>query len=111
ACDFFFSSRRRHTRFDCDWSSDVWLFRSPPIAHGRHAREQLVAEIAARFSASSAQIMLAWAIAHDTVPIPKTTDAARMKQNLDRSEERRVGKECRTWWSKKKQKGKTGKDI
>src|SRR5256886_3445670 len=28
ACDlgchlFFFSSRRRHTRFDCDWSSDV----------------------------------------------------------------------------------------
>src|SRR2546430_5734781 len=22
AC-FFFSSRRRHTRFDCDWSSDV----------------------------------------------------------------------------------------
>src|SRR2546430_6297148 len=23
ACLFFFSSRRRHTRFDCDWSSDV----------------------------------------------------------------------------------------
>src|SRR2546430_12631683 len=23
ACFFFFSSRRRHTRFDCDWSSDV----------------------------------------------------------------------------------------
>src|SRR5256886_13526565 len=22
-CRFFFSSRRRHTRFDCDWSSDV----------------------------------------------------------------------------------------
>src|SRR2546430_5816299 len=22
-CNFFFSSRRRHTRFDCDWSSDV----------------------------------------------------------------------------------------
>src|SRR2546430_10576839 len=21
--DLFFSSRRRHTRFDCDWSSDV----------------------------------------------------------------------------------------
>src|SRR2546430_2141638 len=21
--DFFFASRRRHTRFDCDWSSDV----------------------------------------------------------------------------------------
>src|SRR2546430_12467729 len=23
ACRFFVSSRRRHTRFDCDWSSDV----------------------------------------------------------------------------------------
>src|SRR2546430_1079907 len=23
SCVFFFSSRRRHTRFDCDWSSDV----------------------------------------------------------------------------------------
>src|SRR5256886_8881314 len=23
SCWFFFSSRRRHTRFDCDWSSDV----------------------------------------------------------------------------------------
>src|SRR2546427_880666 len=22
-CALFFSSRRRHTRFDCDWSSDV----------------------------------------------------------------------------------------
>src|SRR6266568_8919920 len=21
---FFFSSRRRHTRWNCDWSSDVW---------------------------------------------------------------------------------------
>src|SRR2546430_14624915 len=30
---FFFSSRRRHTRFDCDWSSDVCssdlFFRDP----------------------------------------------------------------------------------
>src|SRR2546430_11332196 len=34
---FFFSSRRRHTRFDCDWSSDVcssdlhlgWRFPNP----------------------------------------------------------------------------------
>src|SRR2546430_4360914 len=41
---FFFSSRRRHTRFDCDWSSDVcssdlldaWrtIQRSHAIANG-----------------------------------------------------------------------------
>src|SRR2546430_3500131 len=34
---FFFSSRRRHTRFDCDWSSDVCssdlIGRAPEIRH------------------------------------------------------------------------------
>src|SRR5260370_13662125 len=34
ACFFFFSSRRRHTRFKCDWSSDVC---SSDLA--RHAQE------------------------------------------------------------------------
>src|SRR5579859_5271620 len=29
---FFFSSRRRHTRFDCDWSSDVC---SSDLEHGQ----------------------------------------------------------------------------
>src|SRR5690348_17420967 len=29
ACFFFFSSRRRHTRWTGDWSSDVCSFRSP----------------------------------------------------------------------------------
>src|SRR2546427_6221643 len=29
---FFFSSRRRHTRFDCDWSSDVCSSDLLPLA-------------------------------------------------------------------------------
>src|SRR5688572_32080819 len=29
---FFFSSRRRHTRFDCDWSSDVCSSDLPGVA-------------------------------------------------------------------------------
>src|SRR6266567_6796815 len=56
---FFFSSRRRHTRFDCDWSSDVC---SSDLAHAggieqahddrqdlvpRHAAERQVAPEAA----------------------------------------------------------------
>src|SRR2546430_11321528 len=33
---FFFSSRRRHTRFDCDWSSDVCSSDlAPPQAKGQ----------------------------------------------------------------------------
>src|SRR6476661_5759697 len=36
-CIFFFSSRRRHTRFKCDWSSDVCasdLDELVPSVHG-----------------------------------------------------------------------------
>src|SRR2546430_3760249 len=36
---FFFSSRRRHTRFDCDWSSDVCS--SDLHALFRHAERRL----------------------------------------------------------------------
>src|SRR5205085_5532196 len=32
--EFFFSSRRRHTRFDCDWSSDVCSSDLESFAHG-----------------------------------------------------------------------------
>src|SRR2546430_17649219 len=38
---FFFSSRRRHTRFDCDWSSDVCSshYKFPPSRNWRVQRE------------------------------------------------------------------------
>src|SRR5256886_15433651 len=34
-CRCFFPSRRRHTRFDCDWSSDVCSSDLPPWRPGR----------------------------------------------------------------------------
>src|SRR5689334_23508380 len=34
SCFFFFSSRRRHTRWNCDWSSDVCS--SDLLARGAH---------------------------------------------------------------------------
>src|SRR5688572_32292340 len=42
ACLFVFSSRSRHTSFDCDWSSDVcssdlWLL----AGQGRHSRGEV----------------------------------------------------------------------
>src|SRR2546427_8691728 len=40
---FFFSSRRRHTRFDCDWSSDVCssdLDLSAKLGHHLRSRRQ-----------------------------------------------------------------------
>src|SRR2546430_8794842 len=70
---FFFSSRRRHTRFDCDWSSDVC---SSDLGRG------------AEVLAGAAQQDVAAHGFH-----PGARGPAR------RSEERRVGKECRSRWS------------
>src|SRR4051812_49827606 len=74
---FFFSSRRRHTRLTCDWSSDVCSSDLPTAVH--------------------------WST---WVPVkPLIGSSISLEQpvaarliNLARSEERRVGKECRSRW-------------
>src|SRR6267143_1377025 len=66
---FFCSSRRRHTRWNCDWSSDV----CSSDLHGNAMRRQ---RSAARAAHELVDVAVAW-----------------------RSEERRVGKECRSRWS------------
>src|SRR6266478_1024670 len=45
---FFFSSRRRHTRFDCDWSSDVCSSDLQGAAGPRRFGENLAAARALR---------------------------------------------------------------
>src|SRR5688572_33045241 len=82
-CYFFFSSRRRHTRFDCDWSSDVCSSDLSAVA------------------AVAAVITLS--------PVPAgATSCVPINGASPRSEERRVGKECRSRWApyheKRKQK-------
>src|SRR5256886_3068805 len=48
---FFFSSRRRHTRFDCDWSSDVCSsdLKGCPVAK-TNPYSQMTAEERLRFA-------------------------------------------------------------
>src|SRR5437762_6672373 len=68
---FFFSSRRRHTRYIGDWSSDV----------------------------CSSDLMIAtWRL--NILLTARSLDILLATRGLDiRSEERRVGKECRLRWS------------
>src|SRR2546430_10083134 len=90
---FFFSSRRRHTRFDCDWSSDVC--------------SSDLGTVSARIWCSPDQSRGAVRLIGGT-PYPLIVSAeARGKRHAQvlrvdgfrRSEERRVGQECRSRWS------------
>src|SRR5688500_19468702 len=81
---FFFSSRRRHTRLQGDWSSDVCSSDLGKWHLGRgRAREGIT-----RWEGERGREYREWLAQHnveDTYPYGQP----------DRSEERRVGKECR----------------
>src|SRR5207253_7003561 len=88
---FFFSSRRRHTRWPRDWSSDVCSSDLP-------ARENSI-----RGNMSFTPVLLTL---RQRQEVRRAIDdvASRYKWKIhnvavqqDRSEERRVGKECRCW--------------
>src|SRR3712207_8472578 len=66
----FFSSRRRHTRYWRDWSSDV----------------------------CSSDLFTFERDAYTGKPVP-AANVSLLQTGDDRSEERRVGKECRSRWS------------
>src|SRR5256886_3076992 len=93
---FFFSSRRRHTRFDCDWSSDVCSsdlgdelidlarIRVDYDLYVLKDKSELAMRVAAALHTAGAALLN---------PYPASATLR------DRSEERRVGEECRSRWS------------
>src|SRR5437763_15408488 len=87
SCNFFFSSRRRHTRYIGDWSSDVCSSDLVREDHGRWRPPDC--------------------------PWSSRTASSPPDYGMRRSEERRVGKEWRyQWWPDhyKKKKKMTGKN-
>src|SRR2546421_8967581 len=90
---FFFSSRRRHTRSDRDWSSDVCSSDLLPINQRDYINFALTTSTVTRDNG------------RPIGPAPTSGlnfGGQRGRSNLvqvDRSEERRVGKECRSRWS------------
>src|SRR5688572_30910081 len=98
---FFFSSRRRHTRFDCDWSSDVCSSDLP--ASDRHAAARVRAHAAA--GGGEAHAGDGQAAGGGDCPRGRLR-GCRLLQPAVRSEERRVGKECRSRWSADQEKKK-----
>src|SRR5438067_13435188 len=86
---FFFSSRRRHTRSKRDWSSDVCSSDLPACVS---SCSQAIATEGKKLYTKRRREQ--W--------LKELTQAGRRyraERMFERSEERRVGKECRSRWS------------
>src|SRR5258707_4826225 len=94
-CSFFFISRRRHTRYWRDWSSDVCSsdlvsFEGTRLTHGSRRHYNYTSPIYQQKSRAITEALAEHYKAHPAV----------IGWQIDnRSEERRVGKECRSRWS------------
>lgn len=53
-----------------------------PLGQGADLRAGTVKALAAKYSSTPAQIVLAWHLAHGTIVIPKSADSERMRENL-----------------------------
>src|SRR5207245_8785706 len=100
---FFFSSRRRHTRCYRDWSSDVCSSDLSSRSNERRTalrwnRVRRVARISGSDRCSEGNVRVA----------PACFRCLGRRHPELRSEERRVGKECRSGWSVYHEKEETG---
>src|SRR5688572_31578548 len=102
---FFFSSRRRHTRFDCDWSSDVCssdlpvekLMKPDRIAPKSPLTQNLILLSSSKELGKIVSSQEPQAFSQICNSAGEATVVQPSVSQIDRSEERRVGKECRSW--------------
>src|SRR5690242_21083568 len=104
---FFFSSRRRHTRLTCDWSSDVCSSDLACSFELLRPLRRLAFDIASQETVFHARFL------DDSFSHIVKRDHANESVTLEhgqvaRSEERRVGKECRSMCSPAPCKNGTG---
>src|SRR5260221_1735903 len=95
---FFFSSRRRHTRSLCDWSSDVC---SSDLKHSGTFGKVLSQSGTFLTAARQESPTPLWEGEAPGLLAVQFAQSPRLPLEfyLERSEERRVGKECRSRWS------------
>src|SRR5256885_6351227 len=94
-CFFFFSSRRRHTRLQGDWSSDVCS------SDLKSAVDKLPLQGVERvlFKTDNSQHWTDGGFFEEFVYLEPEAAELLADRGVKRSEERRVGKECRSRWS------------
>src|SRR5690606_39969004 len=89
---FFFSSRRRHTRFSRDWSSDV----CSSDLQLKHAARILQRRVGACEATLIQLEVPGFAIVGFILSVVTGEEPFIETKAFSRSEERRVGKECRS---------------
>src|SRR5690242_21151110 len=90
---FFFSSRRRHTRLTCDWSSDVCSSDLVLLAPILGELVEPVVEGGDEMTPLNDRQCLGLCLG------ARDEGCRDRRRQPRRSEERRVGKECRSRWS------------
>src|SRR5256885_3821649 len=88
---FFFSSRRRHTRLQGDWSSDV----CSSDLEFQASQRKLLAFVDRYLKIGDAFVRILRTVFVGRIDFGSVLN----KALAARSEERRVGKECRSRWS------------
>src|SRR5690606_40710685 len=98
---FFFSSRRRHTRFSRDWSSDVCSSDLPlRFALAKGALDaRLTLRMAGAPGSMTTLSLTGTATARDVDVRQRDDEPMIAFESLARSEERRVGKACESMGS------------
>jgi diketogulonate reductase-like aldo/keto reductase len=54
-----------------------------PLSRGGHINNPKVGEIAEAHGKTNAQVLIRWALQHDTVPLPRSTNPEHIAENLD----------------------------
>src|SRR3712207_7455042 len=93
-CFFFFSSRRRHTRYWRDWSSDVCSSDLSLLEGDRRYTGLVAAKLV-----PDGRSLDPGELEEFRLDIEAIRGRGLRAEVIGRSEERRVGKECRSRWS------------
>src|SRR5205814_6535924 len=102
---FFFSSRRRHTRCLSDWSSDVCSSDLTTMrAATRYRAAERVPPIVRAVLDARDEAAVIFGAHGDVLYVNQAAQATLPPATITRSEERRVGKECRSRWSTEREK-------
>src|SRR5690606_39946489 len=93
---FFFSSRRRHTRFSRDWSSDVC---SSDLLTQAGVSAADIEYVEAHGTGTALGDPIELQALDEVYGAGRDPNHALIVGSVKRSEERRVGKECRPRWA------------